>query len=81
MKISSSPCGFLETEDPVANLLAKNLAAFFKSISINTMSCQFEFEEVQRQCHDHLPNASRPWTPVMNFLLFLSILLIVTFEA
>lgn len=29
--ISSSPCGFLETEAPVANFVAKNLAAFLRS--------------------------------------------------
>lgn len=33
MTISSSPCGFFVTEAPVANLFAKSLAAFLRSMS------------------------------------------------
>ena len=39
MTISSSPCGFLDTLDPVANFPANSLAAFFRSIPNRSRPC------------------------------------------
>lgn len=69
--ISSCPWAFLVTDAPVANFWARNLAAFFKSMS----TCNY-FSHWATHKTVNIPNASRPWIAVTCFRLLRSMRLI-----